>query len=733
MPFPRFPSRRFQRRLWITFRTAALGALGACAVPPAPPAATASPQVDLIDVARFGSSFGSPFRIDFAPQEGGRFLGRGWGKVEESSGAATAAWAISRQARLRLMALDSSDQELIMRCAAAPSREAAPQSVSLRLNGAPLGALILPATWETHRIAVAQGRLRSGLNILDLEFTRLSAGGEGGAGRALAAQFDWVELRRLQDDRSEPPQSAVAVSPAAVIQSGPSQLDLFSTIPAAARLAGQVSGARHSRVRIRIQPERGAPALLAESDRLPWPIEADLSAWEGQRVQLSFQVLDRGEVRWSKLQIQGSRTEPARAQAAPELPRLSSEQSVILVVFDAANASHFGCYGYPRATTPAVDRFASEPEAVLFERAYANAPYTLASTGSLFTGLYPERHGVIEREFRLDPAAETLAERLRGRGFSSAGFSMNAFASGKFGYQQGFQSFAKQRRLLAGLLAWLDRKPKPPLFLYVHFMDPHAPHRAKPRFRQRFVDPAYPGPVSGSMPYLRQMDQGGMPPPADLQQLKNLYDADLAAVDEEFSTLLAALKRYRLYDDALIILTSDHGEAFFEHGQRGHNTTVYEEMVRIPLILKFPKGLRPDRRRIAEPVQSVDLLPSLMALAGAPIDPASVDGLDLNPLIFEGRQTPERFLLSRSRFGPQFAIWDRRFKLIVRPVAPGLELYDLEADPAERRNLVHRNPVRAGYLLQALSQLRGAPPAAFAAPNQVDEETRKELRALGYL
>jgi arylsulfatase A-like enzyme len=402
-----------------------------------------------------------------------------------------------------------------------------------------------------------------------------------------------------------------------------------------------------------------------------------------------------------------------------------------VVVFDAAAAAHFGCYGYPKRTSPTVDRIAAEPESVLFERAYANAPYTLASTGSLFTGLYPERHGVVERELKLGSEAVTLAERLRERGFTSAGFSMNAFASEKFGYHQGFDFFLKKHKFHLRVPAYLATEPRRPLFLYLHYINPHAPYQAKPRYRMRFADPDYRGPVDGSYASIARLDRLREIPPADLRQLLALYDADIASVDAEFALLLDHFKRLGLYDQSLLVLTSDHGEAFFQHGRRGHNTTVYDEMLHIPLILKFPKGWRPARRRIAEPVQTVDLTATLLDAAGLAAAGSELDGRSLLPLMFGGELRPTA-LLARAEHGVQLSIRDRRWKLVVHDGPPGLELFDLETDPAEARDLSSAQPVRTGLLLQNLRRLSATGPAPAEA-NVVDEETRAELRALGYL
>jgi len=681
-------------------------------------------------------------RIEFAAAEAGRHLGGGWGRYEEVPSIGSVVWATAKHAAVRLVSLDGGPAELAFRCVPARASEAQPLDLSLRINRRRLQRIPLEPIWRDYKVEVPEGFLSAGVNLLTFEFAELrrprNPDGERADARSLAAQFDYLELRTAARAEAASPQP-LQPSKNGWIQRGPSRLNVYLELPAGARLSGRAAASSDLELLATVQPELESSVSVLDR-RLRGggtePITADLSRFAGKLVRLSLQTGAAAALRWSKLAIEtpeaaAPTAAPARTEA-PALPRLGRRSSVIVIVFDAAAAAHFGCYGYPRPTTPNVDAIAAAPEAVVFEHAYANAPYTLASTGSLFTGLYPERHGVVDQDLMLAPEATTWAELMQANGFTTAGFSMNAFASEKFGYDQGFDFFLKKHKFFFRVPQYLESGPRAPLFLYLHYINPHAPYQPKYRFRRRFVDPAYRGPIDGSLPQLNQLFKRLPLPAADLRHVIDLYDADLASVDAELAIVLQALKRHQLYDEALLILTSDHGEAFFEHGRRGHNTTVYDEMVRIPLVMKFPKGVRPRQRRIAAPVQSVDLMPTVLELIGVQ-PPPSLDGGSLLPLVF-GAEPPARPVVTRAEQGLQYALRLGRYKLILHQGPPGIELFDLQTDPAEKRDLSASNSVRAGFLGQRLRELRSAwAGPATATQHQIDDETRAELRALGYL
>ena len=289
---------------------------------------------------------------------------------------------------------------------------------------------------------------------------------------------------------------------------------------------------------------------------------------------------------------------------------------LVLIVLDALHAGHVSHLGYTRETTPNLDRLAAE--GVTFTQVLAPAPYTLASIPSILTGRLPDSHGLTQKaNGKLSAEEVTLAEILKADGYTTLGAVASANGSSAFGLDQGFERFIEvfqgegrpdqitvQREgsalhvpsadeFLPIMVDWLaEVRGKTPHFFYLHVLEPHTPYTPPEDFRSRFIDPGYSGPFkSGDGEILVETVRGEAE--ADEEGIRatiDLYDANLAWADHVLGLLLDEIKKFGLYDDALIIVTSDHGEAFWQHGLWGHNNQLYEEMLRVPLVVKFPEA-----------------------------------------------------------------------------------------------------------------------------------------------
>jgi arylsulfatase A-like enzyme len=346
--------------------------------------------------------------------------------------------------------------------------------------------------------------------------------------------------------------------------------------------------------------------------------------------------------------------------------------NVLLISIDTLRADRLGCYGYPKPTTPTLDALARE--GVLFERAVAPTSWTLPSHVTMLTGLPISVHGACDERLwarkdahgRLVPPpvrGASVAESLRRVGYRTAGFYTFGFLDDAFGFGAGFETWerlghtlfsneatreelralrmagdAEGARLLfeehAELLdarrrstpeivdranAWLERhardRASEPYFLFLHLFDVHDPYTAPPGF-DRFGDPGYAGTVDGAIAGDRYPCEDGLPPLADQQRLGALYDGGLAYVDAELARLFRRLEELDLDEDTLVIVTSDHGEEFFEHGGAGHRRQLYVESLHVPLILRWPAGLDAGRR-VKGTVGLVDVVPTILAATGA--------------------------------------------------------------------------------------------------------------------
>ena len=428
--------------------------------------------------------------------------------------------------------------------------------------------------------------------------------------------------------------------------------------------------------------------------------------------------------------------------------------SVVLISVDTLRADALGAYG-GLAPTPSFDRFARE--GVLFEKAFAPAPATAPSHATLFTGQQVQRHGVLRNGESLPETAPTLAEAFRAHGYATAGFVSSFVLDPRFGWGQGFAHFdatlprnsstmgkqkpypgafwAEQR--FAGFdrratltteaaIGWLAQAPEP-FFLFVHYFDPHAPYAPPTQFGERSAALRFP---------LEGRAVAGLAP-AQLERLVQLYHGEVLYVDDALAALLDAVAR-RSHDEALVVVTGDHGEGLGQHGWMEHATQLYDEQIRVPLLVRWP-GRVPGGRRIATPVELADVAPTLLELAGV-ASPAPRDGRSLAAAIRDGAELPPRPIFGIRSLLDEATGWGRGVKLSVRTdrwkyifaSEAQAELFDLDADPRERHDLLAAQAARAAELRGLLEKhIAELPHVHDSAP--LSDTTRRALQALGYL
>ena len=310
-----------------------------------------------------------------------------------------------------------------------------------------------------------------------------------------------------------------------------------------------------------------------------------------------------------------------RRPEASRLPLPRATRGYILISIDTLRADHLGCYGYRRPTSPFLDSLARR--ATLFEEAYAQYPSTLVSHMSMFTGLYPQEHGVLPPSAVLSPAIETLPEVFQRHGFRTGGFTEGGFVSGRFGFRRGFDVFVGRDRhrnrlvdatFRRGLEFVASLKPDDRFFLFLHTYAVHTPYDAPEEYQRLFWAGEPPdGAIPASGPDLvRQNMTGERPPRPVIDWLGALYDAGIRQTDEVMQRFFADLERLGLANQVTVIVTADHGEEFMEHGLFNH-TQLYRETLHVPLLV-----LHPDQRsavRLGGIVQLIDLAPTLYELA----------------------------------------------------------------------------------------------------------------------
>lgn len=443
-------------------------------------------------------------------------------------------------------------------------------------------------------------------------------------------------------------------------------------------------------------------------------------------------------------------------------PGGSSERpNVVLIVIDTLRADRLGSHGNTRGLTPHLDRLADAGAS--FENAQAHAPWTLPSVASLLTSLHPLQHGAggsldlasLEQggaatpRFRaLSPEVETLPERFRSAGYRTGSVVNVDFLGSAFGLTRGFEFTDEQwygtndrvRRASETTdvaLDWVGSGGKRPFFLLVHYFDPHAVYDPPPEFRRRFAAPqdresdAF---VFGTREHMLLLRSGRLVLDPDLiERAERLYDGEVAYVDEQIGRLLAALEARGLLENSIVVVTSDHGEEFLEHGGFEHGHTLYQELTHVPLILSAPGRLA--ARRIATRVGLVDVGPTLCELAGiAP--PATARGSSLVPLALGQAPDTAGPLLAHGNFwGPALeSLIVGPHKLILPAESENTPmLFDLEQDGREQNDLVPERPDLVELLVQGFMQAR-ARLAQQAQGVEIELDARRldQLRGLGY-
>lgn len=427
----------------------------------------------------------------------------------------------------------------------------------------------------------------------------------------------------------------------------------------------------------------------------------------------------------------------ASCRSGVRQPRASpAPWNVILVSIDTLRPDHLGCYGYPRPTSPSIDALCGD--SVVFQQAVAQAPSTLHSHASMLTSLLPHHHQASwGGKTRLPAKALSLAEVLQASGYLTAAFTGGGQMDRIFGLDQGFDQYVQpgEEHFLGTVrrgIEWLDQRPQPerPFFLFLHSYETHHPYDPRSEHLALFPED-YDGslPEEISIDLLREINRRERQiDDSDLAHIERAYDAEIRSMDDGVGVLVGALRERSLYDDTLIVLTSDHGEEFGEHGVVGwHSHTLYDELLLVPLIIKFPRA-RFAGVEVAAQVRSLDIPPTVVAALGLEV-PEVFTGVDLAGLA-ELAATTSLVAISRMDRPPGRDISSVRtesWKL------HRSSLYDLADDPREQWGMaLSQQPV--AQELEAL--LEGALSARERLePEQVvpTDATLEELRALGYL
>ena len=433
-----------------------------------------------------------------------------------------------------------------------------------------------------------------------------------------------------------------------------------------------------------------------------------------------------------------------------------SPATVVVFVLDTVRRDALGCYGNPLDSSPHID--ALSRDGVRFDQAISSSGWTLPAVGSLLTGTWPTIHGAVGQGVMLRPLraeVQTAPEVLRANGFRTVGFANAAFMSPMVGIDRGFDLFdhqysynydSRHAQLVVDLaIRELHARRGEPTFFLIHLFDPHLNYAPPTGYDTKFTagrtSPA--PPITMEMCLNLQTGEDGRQPPRaeDVAYIRGVYQGEINFLDAQVGRFLDELRALRLYQRATVIVTADHGEEFWEHQGFEHGHTLYDELIHVPLIMKFPDGIEPSRAVVSESVRVLDVMPTVFEILG--IDqPATFEGESMMPLV-RGETGGDRPVFSESTlYGPQKIAWrTERYKYIHDATSgrDGVgELYDWQQDPAETRNLADAQPEVAVRMRSELfafytelrdrSRSMSEPELVNLSPVRIEE-----LRSLGYV
>lgn len=735
--------------------------------------------VELFEVAETSWQVRS---IDLGKPDSRRHLMESWG-YEERGRLRDAVWALGERSTMEVFLSQPQDLWLYLDVQRLEFDGLPPQDITVEINGRSAGAVQPSKDFGTpQRLKVPADLWRQGRNEIAFRHSVTAVPSlytdDRQDGRPLASSWNGVSLRGLAASAGPTAREigSDGTPPSLHLPYG-SETTYHLRLGAGARLrlpriedAGRLGGPGKLKV---ILERDGVGA--EEAQPVEWTVDSgrsgattlDLTDHQGvYRLTLRSLAKPARRVERRGLTLIDPRivgladSGPAESSLTPsaqtpEQASLSERPNILLYVVDTLRADHVGTYGYDRGTTPHLDALARR--GVVFENARAQSSWTRPTVASMLTGRTPWSHGTNGQRDSLSPDVAYLPQLLSEAGYETAAVITNGVVSGRFGFDRGFDSFTylgervgQDPRIHRGAEAlhktameWLDGRRESqdlgdqtqgrPFFLYLHATDPHAPYWPPPNWRERFaadVDPAL-----GEHDRVAELEWNpAARTPAVADDLRALYDAEIAFLDHRFGVFMASLRDAGLYEDLVILLISDHGEEFGEHGRWQHGMTLHEEQLRVPLLLKLPAG-EGAGQRIGRVVEQMDVAPTLLRLAGADV-PSVMQGVDL--LQGTGVDRTSSALLARQpHFRHVESILSRGRKLVHSRVydrpRPRIQLFDLATDPEERVDLADRHGVEAGFLRSRLRLAEILWRPATVGQAAIDEELERSLRAVGYL
>ena len=720
-------------------------------------------HLHLADIDHHGQfiEFGTPSRFKYT-------LGNwrsGWGTEEEEDGTRFT-WAGASPARMYVHLDRPTELRFGIRV-----RPGSSDHMSVYVNDHAIERINLPSGWSEQWITVDARHTEPGENALKLVHNTRS-----GRGRSFAVQ--WI---RLVPGAAEPVTGEDFVPPTVEALSremevldetrtgfalrAPSRVSWFLEIPPASTLGfstGLLAGdSATATVRV-TDAQEGTPRevyQLEHNESGGWRNgSVDLSEHGGNVVRLDIEVTGDGDAEVG-FATPALLARPSPITAAPAEP----VRNVVVILIDTLRADKLRSYGRTRVETPEMERFVGT--STLFQRCQAPSNWTKPSCASVLTGLHPPTHRALSESSALPRSVTMCSEVFQGSGFRTAALIANGYLARDFGFGQGwnlYRNYIRERRrteaegVYDDAIDWMERNREERMFVYIQTIDPHVPYDPPSSDLRRYDAAPYSGPVRNRSTghLLEDIKRGRVTMTArDRERLEALYDGEVTYHDRHFGRFMTRLEELGLLDSTMFVVTSDHGEEFFEHDSVGHGHNLYQELLHVPLIMRWP-GVTTAGQRLGQVCSLVDITPTILDATGLEA-PAETEGRSLVPDL-RGAPPP----VNSAAFSSQWDTGNNRelgwtarigdWKLRMRGPA-NTYLNNLATDPRERRDLDEDNPVALRATRIALGQFLGSPSLrhwAAAAPARggrrpsarprdesatMSPELCEQLRALGYL
>ena len=640
-------------------------------------------------------------------------------------------------------------QEVVFRARSAH----AGQVVSILVDGKAKGQADIGAEWSVGRASLkASGGMAAGSHEIVFLFKH-------GSEDKSRADIDWIFLAETAGTSPPPDVTRVATialderTQRALVAAPARTFSYYLHVPKNAFLLVDygADGAEHFAVRA--SSDDGQPSSLLDVDAVPnqWrEAKIDLKALAGTAIRLDLVTSGNAQhAGWGEPELMSPEAPASALVAGAHKPA----RNVIFLMIDTARADEYGPWrhGSP-AKTPAYDALAAE--GTVFHGAYANENWTKPSVATLLTGLYPSTHGAQRDPDVLSSKVKLLPQYLKDAGFATAAFIANGFVSDKFGFKRGWDTYTNYIReskvsdaekVYADALAWLEKRPKDKRFLlYLQTIDPHVPYRVPAEYVRRFHPKPYHGFIGDALDGNEQADISKgkkKASPEDVAWIKALYHAEVAYHEDYMGRFFDVLRKKKLLDDTLIVVTNDHGEELGEHGRFGHGHSLYDELLRSPVLMRYP-GVFKAGTTVDAISELVDVTPTVLDVLGVKA-PADLDGTSLLPLA-EGKLAHHPTYAVSEFLDNARSVRVGRWKLITS-ASWRRKLFDIETDRGEEHDRSD-DALIARRLCETLLGEGLATPAKARRyqgesirrkfkPGKVehDPELQRQLQELGYL